>query len=163
MEPATAAVAPPVNGYRFVSRFLGNPPITWISIDVYKNGSADPIGRFEFQGSQAYSAPVGTVGTDTPKLVWGESTSFHFTGRVPATGNPFVMYCFQREAFQPNAAGDPSIKSFPYTSYLQDSKSTSNITIDGKTFPHCHTFSPLLLSTINTSICGPFLRSSEQI
>jgi Tc toxin complex TcA C-terminal TcB-binding domain/Neuraminidase-like domain len=161
MEAATASVAPPLDAYRFVSRVMGTSPTTWISIDVYKNGSSDPIGRFEFKGSQAYAAPIEATPT---KLVWSESTSFHFTGRSSTTGDPFVMYCFQNKAFQPNAAGDPSVRTFPHASYPRDAMSTSSITIRGSTIPFNHTFSHQILSTINTSLdLNPVLETFRSI
>lgn len=146
MEDATTATAPPVDKYRFVSRFMGTSPSTWISIDVYKDTATTPIGRFEFQGSQAYAAPLEQT---PPTLEWNESTSFHFTGR--GSTDPLTMYCFQRKTFELNVGGANQVARLPYAKYPQDARSTSTIHVDGGDIPFYHTLSHELLSKINTS------------
>ncbi|KAF1961209.1 hypothetical protein CC80DRAFT_463941 [Byssothecium circinans] len=146
MENATASAAA-VDKYRFVSRFMGTAPTTWISIDVYKDTAAVPIGRFEFQGSQAYAAPLETT---PPKLEWTDSTSFHFTNRGSTT-EPMTMYCFQRSAFELNVGGVNQAGRLPYALYPPGARSASSIRITGEPIPFYHTFSHELLSKINTA------------
>ena len=147
MESATQTKAPSIDSYRFVSRFMGTEPLTWISIDAYKDTNSTPIGRFEFQGSQAYAAPLET---NPPKIEWWESTSFHFTGRW-STVDPLTMHCFQSKTFELNIDGANEVKRLPYASYPQDARSTSTFHISSSTVPFYHTFSHELLSRINTS------------
>lgn len=148
MQTATTTTPPPIDGYRFVSRIVGTTAANWISVDLYQNGSGTAIGRFEFQGAQAY---VAAVDSTTPTVDWSTSTSFHFTGWGAGSSTSLVIYCLQNNAFQSDGTGTKSFVNYPYASYPQDTPSTSTLTVNGTTMPFYHQFSHQLLSTIQTA------------